>query len=228
MDENNKNIDNNMNFGGNNENPDNPYYNPYFQNNDLNSSPYFSDSDVNLNNNLYTDPTPAPSNATEPDNQNNIENNDVNLNNNNEDANSINLFDLADDNSQNTTQNVTNPNTPSQPHINPILSNTTFYNDDNSYGQPTSNGVNNNEPVNNQNYSDNNIQQPNTSFNNNFSQPDGTFNSGFSQMNSPFDDNLSQANTSFNNYQEVISYLKNIQIKETTLIFLYIILDKYN
>ena len=217
MDENNKNIDNNMNFGGNNENPDNPYYNPYFQNNDLNSSPYFSDSDINLNNNLYTDPTATPSNMTEPDNQNNIENNDVNLNNNNnEDANSINLFDLADDNAQNTTQNVTNPNssTPSQPHINPILSNTTFYNDDNSYEQPTSNGVNNNEvnnqpysfnnePVNNQNYSDNNIQQPNTSFNNNFSQPDGTFNSGFSQMNSPFDDNLSQANTSFNNYQEV-------------------------
>ena len=201
MDENNKNIDNNMNFGGNNENTDNPYYNPYFQNNDLNSSPYFSDSDVNLNNNLYTDPTSAPSNATKPDNQNNIENNDGNLNNNNnEDANSINLFDLADDNSQNTTQNVTNPNTPSQPHINPILSNTTFYNDDNSYGQPTSNGVNNNEPVNNQNYSDNNIQQPNTSFNNGFSQQDESFNNNFSQQqNTSFNNDFSQQDESFNN-----------------------------
>ena len=120
MDENKKKIDdeiNNMNLGPNNENQDNPYYNPYFQNTDLNSSPYFTDSNINLNNDIYTNPEPITANTDQsnmqdnanqdnnvsiPDfNNDNIQNNNIdtpiqenNVNDDMEDS-SVNLFNLA-------------------------------------------------------------------------------------------------------------------------------------
>ena len=126
MDENKKKIDdeiNNMNLGPNNENQDNPYYNPYFQNTDLNSSPYFTDSNINLNNDIYTNPEPITANTDQsnmqdntnqdnnvsiPDfNNDNIQNNNIDTpiqeNNVNDDMenSSVNLFNLAQEETTN-------------------------------------------------------------------------------------------------------------------------------
>ena len=71
---------NNMNLGPNNENQDNPYYNPYFQNTDLNSSPYFTDSNINLNNDIYTNPEPITTNTNQSNVQDNTnQDNDVSI-----------------------------------------------------------------------------------------------------------------------------------------------------
>lgn len=116
-------VDTNFPNNENNDFQENPYYNPYFQNDsNTNNSPYVTntDSNVNLNNSIYTNNQNSINTDNELYNNNLNNNNDSNnmqLNNemSNEDNSSINLFDLSNEqlediNNTNNTNNTTNNN----------------------------------------------------------------------------------------------------------------------
>ena len=200
MDENKKKIDdemNNMNLGPNNENQDNPYYNPYFQNTDLNSSPYFTDSNINLNNDIYTNPEPITTNTDQsnvqdntnqdkdvsiPDfNNDNIQNNNVdtpiqenNVNDDMDDS-SVNLFNLAQEETDNLEPPIENTNTQ--------------FEEDTSDIQPQNFNVQQPEEPSNFQTPNFNVQQLENSSNfqmENFNaQPEQVF-SNYQQVNDPF------------------------------------------
>ena len=142
---NNGNINNpnsNINESNQNNNPyfqnteDNPYYNPYFQSTTIDNSPYFDNSNIALNNDIYNQ-TYMDVNNSQADIQSNLSSTENKMDNE-----SLNLFDLnnnADEtisnkeinasdlknNINNTNldvQNNTNYEPTSNIHINPILS----------------------------------------------------------------------------------------------------------
>ena len=168
MDENEKknnfNVNPNPNFDDSNENQENPYYNPYFQNTDLSSSsPYFSDNNVNLNNNIYDDANNNLNSNIQDDTNNFQDNTNQNIpnteevnNSNIQDNSSLNLFDLASDDNSDIpqSQNVQNGNDNS---TNP-LSNLFEINQDDSNDTYTTNNIISNDYMEN----DNTYQQNNS------------------------------------------------------------------
>lgn len=124
-DKNNNYVPQNNNLSNNyipqdDEGQNNPYYNPYFQNTDLNNSPYFNDNNINfdlgnLNESIEGNPNvPDPTNVeinTNMESNNNVENSTSQIENANED---VNLYSPI----SNTQNDQVEPSMPKQENIN--------------------------------------------------------------------------------------------------------------
>lgn len=135
-DKNNNYVPQNNNLSNNyipqdDEGQNNPYYNPYFQNTDLNNSPYFNDNNINfdlgnLNESIEGNPNvPDPTNVeinTNMESNNNVENSTSQIENANED---VNLYSPI----SNTQNNQVEPST-QMDNTNEII-NDNYYGSDN-------------------------------------------------------------------------------------------------
>ena len=209
---NNGNIDNsNLNEGNQGDNlqnnpyiqntQDNPYYNPYFQNTTIDNSLYFDNSNVALNNDIYSQSymdAGNPQNISQMDNEsnmqntenngNNTENNQANIENTVELSNtnnpppdsgeSLNLFELDNTaNEENKTENTDSNNTMDMPSSN-TQNDTNFENTSNLHINPIlSQNINQIQDFNN-NYSNNPSQNfVNNQFENNSQNSNNNFES---------------------------------------------------
>ncbi len=217
MDENKNNLNNNPNLNfDNNENQENPYYNPYFQNTDLSSSPYFAGNGINLNNDIYTNENNNNSNFQ--DNTNNIQNN-INqntLNNeavkspNTQDNSSLNLFDLASDDNSNVSQSQNrNNNFIGSPSTESLEENQSNFNNDYITNTTVSNNSIENNNENYYNINQNNTRPINPILNNSFVdsneniyQEESTLNNSqnFQDQSQQEFDNINNFNTETNQY----------------------------
>ena len=201
---NNGNINNTNNAGNSNINPqsnpydqsteENPYYNPYFQNTTIDNSPYFDNSNIVLNNDIYNQTYMDMNNSQEQlSNQADLPNTEVTSNNqiSNSDA-PLNLFDLSNSN------DAQNNNPIENTQVNNNQDVATLNTQNNHTFEPTQNNVHIN-PILSQNINQSSTEQPQNLNNNQFNNNDQNF------VNNEFENNTQNSNNGFIN-QSTNSY----------------------